>query len=133
MDMIMGHPDRHLGNVLVKDGKLMHIDNDDAFEFRGVMPHKGLAGSAGDVSQEIMSPDTLQWLKSINPKHLAGYLARFKLDPHKAKSALFALRYMQQNADRQNMGAMQDMITNKSQQFHDASFGGVNEGLHSQI
>lgn len=117
MDMILGHPDRHMGNVLVKDGKLMHIDNDDAFEWRGIMPHRFGNENTGDVHDEIMPPDSIAWLQSIHPRILAQHLARAHLEPHKVQSALFALRYMQQNANRQKMGDMHDAISNRAQDF----------------
>ena len=121
MDMILGHGDRHMGNVLVKDGKLMHIDNDDAFMYDGVMPHGSFGSklkSKSDVSEETLPAETQEWLRSIDPRVLAQHMTREGISYPKVRSALFALKYMQQNGGRQNMKAINDVIYEQAQHLH---------------
>jgi hypothetical protein len=119
MDMITGHPDRHLGNVLIHDDKLKHVDNDEAFEYRGVFPHEHLPDQ--NPAQEMLHPKASEWLKNLNNKGLALHLAKMQLPAHKIKTALFALAYMKKNHGNQTLGQMQEAINNTAQSNLDSN------------
>lgn len=119
MDMILGVPDRHMGNVLVRDGRLIHIDNDYAFEHRGVTPHSFADEDVGNVQQDTMDPKTMEWLQSIDPRQLAQQLRANGIVGGRARASLFALRAMQQHGAKMPLGKLNDMIAQQVHALHD--------------
>lgn len=116
MDLIMGHGDRHYGNIMVnKDGKMMHIDNDDAFE------HDETAGlfsaylsdiknGPKGIRNEISHPDAAQWLKSLDPRKMASMMAKMKVPPEKIQKSVLNLKVLQADHANATLGSIWDKV-----------------------
>ena len=110
---ILGVADRHNGNVLIHpNGHFMSIDHDDAF--------RGWSGGVEpdliyqEHGNEPLHPKAAAWIKSIDPRQLAGKMLDQGHDPSTIKTAVSGLKYYQRLADRPGMtiGQMFDHAAN---------------------
>lgn len=71
MDMINGVLDRHIGNVMVHDGKVKNIDNDYSFTNDGSEPfYLDSTGSFEGIGQDAPHVDVARWVQSLSPQEL---------------------------------------------------------------
>lgn len=73
LDYLMGHTDRAMVNTLASnDGKMIHIDNDEALEYdepasHPYIEHFGLEGQS-------MHPEASKWLNSLDPSEMSKHM-----------------------------------------------------------
>ena len=97
---ILGVGDRHDGNVLIHPkGHLMSIDHDSAFT-GGTLEPDLIYGEKGN---DKLHPEAAKWVKSINPRYLAGKMLDQGHDPKTIKSSIAGLKHYQRMADRPDM------------------------------
>lgn len=113
MDMVMGSTsDRHLGNMLGKDGKVIHIDNDEAFSYGGAgtyTPHY-FRGDNG-IEADHAHVDAVKWLNQLDPKELATRMLKMGMDKKTAQYAVRRLRLLQESAGAgKNFKEMHDLV-----------------------
>ena len=113
MDMIMGNADRHIGNVMVHDGRVYHVDNDLSFsnEVGGypfyVKPH----GRHEGIGSDAPHIDASQWLRSLSPRKLLLMSSAHGIMRGEAAGMVGRLRALQE-MDRQGhtIGQMAEKI-----------------------
>jgi hypothetical protein len=117
MDLITGHGDRHYGNVMVgKDRKLKHIDNDDAFTHDQMAKPsyfndlKTKNGKYPGINNDMLSPENVAWLKSLDPRKMASMLAKMRIDPQGIAKSVHALKTIQSGQGGNTLGSMWDKI-----------------------
>lgn len=125
IDMITaGGQDRHMGNILFNKGKVVHIDNDDAFDY-GPMSKMTSAYfndvDQGDGSkQEGIGKDTIHkdantWLQGLDPKNLIQHMKKQDMDTSTIKEATRRLLMIKQHAaSGATMQQMNDAVSQKS-------------------
>jgi hypothetical protein len=108
MDHVLGHSDRHGGNVIVDDNNtIKHIDNDSAFSYTAMMPDElnadGMSPDDDAPGADPIHPDVAAWLHTLDVKHLAHHLFKQNIGPEKIKQALAALKMYKKAATNPNL------------------------------
>jgi hypothetical protein len=107
MDMITGGDfDRHFGNVLADKGRIMHIDNDDAFDYDyapSITPHyysMNTDDSNEDIGigQDTIHADANKWLQDLNPKVMLQHMRKLGISAKQMREAAKRLKVLQTNA-----------------------------------
>jgi len=106
MDMITaGASDRHMGNVLSKDGKIMHIDNDEAFNYGpyGKKPAFYMNHQQDEdgyveegIGDDVTHIDAVKWLNDLDPKKLIDTMLKQGQGKEKASFAAKRLLKLKQ-------------------------------------
>ena len=102
MDMVMGNADRHHGNMMASNGKVVNIDNDNPFTYSGWStytpayaapshPDHGYEGILNDVPHI----EANKWLQSLDKKKFIRELAKYPQKDGIIKSAVARLRLAQ--------------------------------------
>lgn len=103
MDTILGNTDRHDGNYLLHPkGHVVGIDNDLAFSHAENAGGRVPAYVGDEGSQRPLHPEAANWIKGIDPKHLAGKMLDQGHHPSTIKASLAALKTFQRMADRRS-------------------------------
>lgn len=110
MDTITGGgQDRHMGNVLFNKGKVIHIDNDDAFEynpnfnmpsdyFSHVFPSGMGDGSVPGIGNDTIHKDASTWLQDLDPKKMIQQMKKQDMDDSTIKEATRRLLLVKKHA-----------------------------------
>lgn len=122
MDLVNGEDDRHVGNVMVKDGRIYHVDNDRGF-YRNEQgrdpsqPHYyGDSEAIKGIATDQPHIDAVKWLQSISPKNLATVAKKSGLDEQETRDLI--ARYQAVRIMAQKGFTFQDMLSNLRRQ-HD--------------
>ena len=122
MDMILGgDQDRHYGNMLGKDGKIINIDNDDAMRYDGAPTHPSHFNDFQDVEgnieqgvgNDLMHVDAVNWLSGLDPRQFLKSFVRSGMDKSKALTASQRLNVLQSQGNGKTLYQMHDMINGK--------------------
>lgn len=107
MDHILGHDDRHVGNIMVdSNGKLVHIDNDSAFTYSPqASVHNAYAEDAGvsgweGAQNDNLHIDALKWLNGLDAKTLGREMVKHDMNPEQIKQGVGRLKAAQHMATR---------------------------------
>lgn len=97
MDMVMGHSDRHLGNMLIdKNGRLLHIDNDSAFTAHD----EPNISAYGSIMGDNLHIDAGQWLAKLDPKKLGQELMKRGMSRNAVANSVKNLMMLQNMGSR---------------------------------
>jgi hypothetical protein len=97
MDMITnGDMDRHMGNLLTKDGAIIHIDNDDAFNYKhpSILPEH-FNEEMGGIGGNTLHIDAVQWLNALDPRKYVENALKSGLSKEQAKEGVRRLKVLQ--------------------------------------
>ena len=119
MSMIMDSDnDRHYGNMLGKNGKIVLIDNDDSFRYNGSTSayptyYHDFQDADGEVEQgigkDIMHIDAVKWLSELDPRALVKHILRAGINKEKIPEAVARLHRLQASSG-QTIYKMHDLI-----------------------
>jgi hypothetical protein len=105
MDMITGGDlDRHIGNVISNGGKIVHIDNDDAFNYDRRSPEPDTFGNYHtledfDVGKDLPHIEAVKWLKALSPSLYANMAVHSGLSKDKAAEGAKRIKLLQNEAN----------------------------------
>jgi len=128
MDLITGgSTDRHMGNLMsTKGGKILHIDNDDAFDYsldESLPPgHYGpqrtfmkegsyVPDPNNSLQRDSLHMDAMAWLRDLNPREMAQELHKHGTKKEAIVESVRRLRLLQQMAPQgKSIGDMHNFI-----------------------
>lgn len=122
-DMIMGgDTDRHAHNMLGKNGKLINIDNDDAFKYDSKTSwapdhfndfDDNMGGRQPGIGKDMMHIDAVQWLSKLDPKAMVISLMDAGVPKAKIPEAVRRLKVLQAGAPGKTMNDIHNLINGK--------------------
>ncbi len=116
MDMILdGDTDRHTGNIIGKDGKIMYIDNGDSLRYTkpatDYPTHYNHPPTNFGIGSDLPHIDAIRWLSDLDPKRLVIQMLGLGIDKDKVKEAVRRLRVLQKSVKRNsNLFQLHDTI-----------------------
>ena len=122
MDMVTnGDTDRHFGNVLFDKGKMIHIDNDDAFNYgtRNTPAayfddSRNESGLINGIGNDTIHKDANTWLQSLDPKVMIQHMKKQGMDRDQIKEATRRLLLLKKEAPNgRTMRMLHDIVNGK--------------------
>jgi len=119
MDMILGaDSDRHSGNMIGKEGKVINIDNSSALSYVKSTHYpthfddfQGEDGYVEDgVGKDMMHIDAIRWLSELEPKKMAEYFLKSEVDKPKVLEAVRRLKVLQAQSSGKSIYQLYDML-----------------------
>lgn len=96
MDQIMGHGDRHAGNILIdKHDNIHHIDNDFAHNHDMNNPDHGFYHQETAYGEHPIHPKAMEWLHSLDAAKMAEHMLKHGIDKEAIKSSVRKLKSFQ--------------------------------------
>lgn len=125
MDMILGgDSNRNYSNMLGKQGRIIHIDNDDSFRydkhsqeypdhFHDVV--NPLAGKTEDgLGKDLLHIDAAHWLAGFDARDFIKHLGEAGINKDKAARAVKLLMVLQQEASGKTLFQIHDLLHPKT-------------------
>jgi hypothetical protein len=101
MDHILGHMDRHNGNLLInKHGDIHHIDNDLSLQPDEMSPTDGFYYRDTDYTNHKLHPEAKNWLNSLDATKMAEQMLKLGVEKGTIKSAIKRLKNYQNFAKK---------------------------------
>ncbi len=110
-----GDTDRHTGNIIGKDGKIMYIDNGDSLRYTkpatDYPTHYNHPPTNFGIGSDLPHIDAIRWLSDLDPKRLVIQMLGLGIDKDKVKEAVRRLRVLQKSVKRNsNLFQLHDTI-----------------------
>lgn len=101
MDHILGHIDRHQGNLLInKQGNIHHIDNDLCLQPGELSPTDGFYYRDTAYTDHKLHPEAEKWLNSLDPAKMAEHMLKIGVEKDMIKPAIRRLKNYQNYAKK---------------------------------
>lgn len=101
MDHILGHMDRHNGNILLdKAGNIHHIDNDLALQPDQTNPEHSFYYQDTAYADHPIHPKAQEWLQSLDPAKMAEHMLKLGAQKESIKGAIKNLKNYQNYAKK---------------------------------
>lgn len=101
MDHILGHMDRHDGNILIDNkDNIYHVDNDLAMNHEGTNPEHGFYYQDTAYADHPIHPEAQAWLQNLDPAKMAEHMLKLGAQKEAVKGAIKNLKNYQNYAKK---------------------------------